>query len=1300
MKNRLFLIVLSNILLAFVLVGGVVFAQDNPVAVDTGPGAESLLTNSISGRAVDGSGNGVAGVTVTATRVKYPIVFLPGVMGTFLRNEPRSDGDCASSNRPDGTIWLERNAGQWQLDLGSLRLNSTGNGPNNNCDRISPDGRLALEVFLGPVKVADYAPYELFLRQAQEDHGFNVLPYDGYDWRLTLTDAVTKLDTFIDANRGSGGKVYLVAHSMGGLLARAYVADAARAEKVAGVVTVGTPYLGAPVMAQRMVTGKTGTPIDRLLDSTQIKEIIHRSPGIQQLLPTTAYVGGLSKSYYLPVTGVSLNSYQEIADYFVQQNFLSGQTLDVAEAFHADLDGFDRNFYAQGRYAVLYTSDHETPSFIREKNCWFGDEDDVCGIDVERRLMGDETVPIGSSNLDRLSSAARADVAFYKCEDSEQNFKTHGDLFLDNRIIEDVLHLLKGEAVEHCDIETTLQASAAPTGFRQYTVWGEGRVQVVDAQGNITGVDESGILVRNLDDVTYLFTNGGIIVTMPLDAAYTLVTHDTGSQPMQIVAADFALAPAGAAVAAEEYAAQAQAVFNNISSADGGTVTISAAGVALTQLTLTVDSNADGTPESTLPPDGVLTDPVQIQDSGMPTTTLVVAGTQDSEGKYTSAVTVALTAEDGESGILRSYISLDSGQTWQEYTSQVQFELPPGESTTLQAYSVDRAGNQEYPPIMRELSFNAITGPVAIPAMISPEDGAVYKEDDEITLLWDTSSNASKYAAELFTSNGVINSGRLSANAWYLGTLPVGGYGWKVEAYNASHWSGWTDLVWFSVAPYTVQIQQIEPAPPYCVLINSTYDHERTLQILGSNLLTATHHVQFKRFDTGDQTIHFGGEVNWHSSSLISIDMATIAQHLWQEDKLVVAIRFTDHNYAPVSGWSPEFFLASSVAACGVPPPAPPNTPVPPAVFLPVVSGGQLMAAAQVELAAKVTSEPVAETPDQVIDPLMRSSERFVATTVYTVTTGADGRYTLTNLPAGDYVVRAARSGLNVTPSSQSVTVPPSQTDVNFTVTTTPTATPTATSIPPTATPSPGFNPAEEILIPAGSFQMGCDSSNPAETCSSDEQPLHTVTLDAYSIDKYEVTNARYKACVDAGGCTAPQSVNSYTRSPYYGTSTYADYPVILVNWHQASAFCAWAGGRLPTEAEWEKAARGSSDTRKYPWGNSAPDCTKLNYYSYNGYCVGDTSRVGSYPSGASPYGVMDMAGNVWEWVNDWYSSSYYSVSPSVNPQGPATGVDRVLRDGSWSGNDDYVRSAFRSGFSPGYWSLIGGGGFRCVRSQ
>lgn len=236
---------------------------------------------------------------------------------------------------------------------------------------------------------------------------------------------------------------------------------------------------------------------------------------------------------------------------------------------------------------------------------------------------------------------------------------------------------------------------------------------------------------------------------------------------------------------------------------------------------------------------------------------------------------------------------------------------------------------------------------------------------------------------------------------------------------------------------------------------------------------------------------------------------------------------------------------------------------------------------------------------------------------------------------------------------------------------------------------------------------MGCDVNNPAENGCDDhpwqinELPLHDVYLDTYYIDKYEVTNARYQACVDAGGCTAPQTVNSKTRLPYYGNPTYADFPVINVAWHQANAFCAWEGKRLPTEAEWEKAARGGVDTRRYPWGNDAPTCTKANFddnVSGTDYCVGDTDHVGARSSGASPYDVMNMAGNVWEWVNDWYSSSYYSVSPSSNPQGPATGFYRVLRGGSWGEGDYLVRSALRLNGIPDYGDFLFG--FRCARSQ
>lgn len=271
----------------------------------------------------------------------------------------------------------------------------------------------------------------------------------------------------------------------------------------------------------------------------------------------------------------------------------------------------------------------------------------------------------------------------------------------------------------------------------------------------------------------------------------------------------------------------------------------------------------------------------------------------------------------------------------------------------------------------------------------------------------------------------------------------------------------------------------------------------------------------------------------------------------------------------------------------------------------------------------------------------------------------------------------------------------------------------TAEVIPPTITPTPEpsnqrtsmIDGMPQIYIPKGTFRMGGMDARSAP----DERPAHDVTLDAYWMDQLEVTNAMYGLCVKSGSCKPPQDFKSQRRAKYFNNAEFNDYPVIYVTWGQAKAYCEWAGRRLPTEAEWERAARGD-DWRTFPWSEDKADGLRANY----NMLIGDTSRVGTYPLGASPFGVLDMAGNVAEWTNDFYSAVYYaSLTEALNPLGPETSATlrRVVRGGSLGDAEVNIRVAKRSAVeasdllsAPDSSAYMGEFspriGFRCVADQ
>ena len=219
------------------------------------------------------------------------------------------------------------------------------------------------------------------------------------------------------------------------------------------------------------------------------------------------------------------------------------------------------------------------------------------------------------------------------------------------------------------------------------------------------------------------------------------------------------------------------------------------------------------------------------------------------------------------------------------------------------------------------------------------------------------------------------------------------------------------------------------------------------------------------------------------------------------------------------------------------------------------------------------------------------------------------------------------------------------------------------------------------VYIPPSEFVMGNGGF---------DAPIRNVALDGFWMYQTKVTNRMYAQCVAVGACSAP---TMELGGPVYSNPEYANHPVVGVTWDQSQAYCGWAQGQLPTEAQWEKAARGTGGN-VYPWGNEAPACDYLNM----GFCSGRTSEVDAFPDGVSPYGLFDMAGNLFEWVNDWYGEAYYSSAPSSNPTGPESGQYRSIRGSSFESDFDQVESAIRHFGAQVYHSRDLG--FRCAVTE
>jgi pimeloyl-ACP methyl ester carboxylesterase len=599
------------------------------------------------------------------------IILLPGTMGTRLANTP-DVGQPGCDDRPGGEIWPNL-FGIFSPDYSqrfrTLWLDESGTTPFNACDQINPTS-VIIELQTGIGSSIDY--YGAFI-DAMQDDGYDVYPFP-YDWRLDLEQVAQNLDDFIDQTVG-GGPVILVGHSLGGLVARQFTLNNARAQQVDQVISVGTPYWGAPAVALYMRQGTL--PVETLNDLLSVEDVrpAHRnSPSIMQLLPSEAYVDQLAP-YYVDRAQL-LTSQAATRDFFVaggQNEYL----LDLAATRHAAIDDFRDNLTLP--YYVLTANNGYTLQTTREMGCWR--EPFTCWDELSY-VVGDGTVPWVSARL----SGAEGDWSgtAVTCTFTSGQLSTgHSQLMVDAVVIADIRRILQGEPMVDCQLPAANLSTEDPLPLQQLTVRGGAEVDVVDSSGRFAGINNLGIIVNEIPQANYRTGEQAITVVLQAGDSYTITLRQTGPIPLDLRLSHFTTDSLETL-----YLPRERVTFLDLPTFSGGqahlllTPTTDLAG-----LELLLDLNNDGQIDEVVPPTAVL-DEAASQELSLPATGIGVEAMDD---EYL----VTITAAAGEAGLYKTEYSLDSGQSWQPYSSP--FSLTLDQATTIQARSMDLAGNQEAP---------------------------------------------------------------------------------------------------------------------------------------------------------------------------------------------------------------------------------------------------------------------------------------------------------------------------------------------------------------------------------------------------------------------------------------------------------------------------------------------------------------------------------------------------------------------------------------------------------------------------